>query len=374
MFVTPAHWRRWALALAVAAAPLLAGADTWRILQHVDGSLTSLAADGRSAAGLAMDNFEAIRWTPREGVQRLGRGTWEALGQRSGTPRISEDGSVVSATILSDDGSHATAGRWTAAGGWKTLAPPLPAGGGIVDNEDCSAFGQSGDGQIVTGLFWLSGSFSARAMAWSAAAGMVDLGSSGRSSRADAGSRDGRVLVGWDEHPSFGNRRAAVWVDGVLTVLDDSDWPSEASAVNADGTVIVGYSGNPADFQTYATMWSWNGGGWTKTLLGVFTKRGATGFAYASGVSADGRIVVGGARPDGMSPRSVGFVWTAEGGFVDASDYLKAGGARLNPLQPVIGIGAISADGSTLAVVTQALVAPWTTRTLIARRGANGAP
>ncbi len=363
------HRLRQSLLLTFAAAlPWLASAQGLRVIHTVDGSVTSLSADGRAAAGLTMDSFEAFRWTARGGVVPLGRGTWAALSQRSGTPRISADGSVVSATILSDDGTYATACRWTASAGWQALTPPRPPGGGIIDHEDSSAFGLSGDGAVVTGLFWLAAGPGAHGMAWSAATGMADMGAEGRSSRIDGASRDGSVQVGWDEHPQFGNRRAAVWVNGVRTVLDDSDWPSEASAVNADGSVVVGYSGNPADFQTYATMWAWNGAGWTKTLLGVFTKRNATGFAFASGVSADGRVVVGGARPDSMSPRQVGFVWTPEGGFVDAADWFKAAGARLNPLQPVIEVSAVSADGSTFAAVTQAMVAPFTTRTLILRR------
>lgn len=367
--MSPLRRLRHALVLAITAAlPLMAAADTLRVVHTVEGSVTSLSADGRAAAGLTMDTFEAFRWTSRGGAATLGRATWAALGQRSGTPRISADGTVVSASILSDDGSYATAGRWTTAGGWQALTPPLPAGGGLVDHEDSSTYGLSGDGQVVTGLFWLAGGSGAHGMAWAAATGMADMGAEGRSSRIDGANRDGSVLVGWDEHPQFGNRRAAVWVNGVRTVLEDSDWPSEASAVNADGTVVVGYSGNAADFQTYATMWAWNGAGWTKTLLGVFTKRNATGFAFASGVSDDGRVVVGGARPDSMSPKQVGFVWTPDGGFVDASDWFKAAGARLNPLQPIIGVAAVSADGSTFAAVTQALVAPWTTRSLILRR------
>lgn len=354
----------------LAAAPLLARADSYRIVANIEGSVTALSANGQAAAGMTLDNFETFRWTARGGLVRLGRSTWDTLGHMSGTPRISANGQVVSATILSDDGTFSTAGRWTPSTGWSTLAP-LPANGGVVDGETSSAFGLSGDGQVVTGLFWLASGSGAHAMRWSAASGMGDLGAQGRSSRADGASQDGRVLAGWDEHPSYGNRRATVWVQGVRTVLEDSDWPSEASAVTPDGGTVVGLSGNPSDFQTYATRWHWNGSAWDKTLLGVINKRGATGYAFATGISADGSVVVGGNRPDGMSPKQIGFIWTASGGFQDVSEVLKAAGVRLNPLQPVIGVGAISADGSTLAVVTQGLAAPWPTRTLIVRRAAS---
>lgn len=362
--------RAWLAAALAAGLPALAAAQSFRVAHIVDGSVTSLAADGRTAAGLSMTDFETFRWTAREGVVLLGRNPWPALGHRSGTPRVSADGSVVTATIVDDGGTYSTAGRWTAQGGWRMLAPPLPPAGGLFDGEDCSAFGLSGDGQVATGLFWRPGASggSAHAMAWSAATGMVDMGSSGGASRIDAASADGRVQVGWDEHPQFGNRRAAVWVDGVRTVLEDSDWPSEAAAVNPSGTIIVGNYSNPADFQTYAAMWSWNGNGWTRTLLGTITKRNGTGFAYALGVNADGTLVVGGARPDISAPKSVGFVWTPQTGLVEASAYLKAQGARLNPLQPIFELSAVSADGSTIAAVTSQQVAPFAVRTLLVRR------
>ena len=350
--------------------PAAASADTFRVLHSVDGSITSVAADGRAAAGMTLDTMETFRWTARDGRVLLGRSTWGPLGHASGTPRISADGSVVSATILDDGGTYSTAGRWTAGAGWQMLAPPLPPGGGLFDGEDSSAFGMSGNGAVVTGLFWRPGATdgSAHAMAWSAATGMLDMGSGGSSSRIDGASADGSVLVGWDEHPQYGNRRAAVWVNGVRTVLEDSDWPSEASAVNGAGTIIVGQSGNPADFQTYATMWTRSGSGWTKTLLGTMNKRGSTGYAFATGVSDDGSIVVGSVRPDVMSPKSKGFLWTAQTGFVEASDYLKANGATLNPLAPITGLAAVSADGRTIAAVTTGIVAPWTVKSLIIHR------
>lgn len=346
-----------------------AQAQAWRQAAVVGAPVTSLSGDGQAAAGSTTDTFEAFRWTTAGGLVALGRGTWLPLGHRSGTPQISADGSTVAATILDATGTASVAGRWTAAGGWQELGP-LPADGGLFDGETASVYALSGDGQSVAGLYWRPGASggSAHAMTWTAATGMRDLGSSGRSSRINAASGDGQVLAGWDEHPDFGNRRAAVWVNGVRSVLFDSDWPSEALAINPAGTVIVGYAGNPVDFQTWAARWTWNGSGWDQQLLGVLPKRNASGFAYAAGVSADGSLVVGGYRPDVQSPKSKGFVWTAADGFVDASDWLRAQGVRLNPLAPVIGLSAVSADGRTIAVVTQQAVAPFATRTLLVRR------
>lgn len=352
----------------IALLPLAAQADSYTLVARIEGSVTSLSADGQAAAGVTLDTFETFLWTARQGRTLLGRNTWTAFNRTSGTPRISADGRVVSATIVSDDGTRGTAGRWTRAGGWKPLAPPLPADGGVVDQEDSSAFGLSADGQVVTGLYWRPANGSARAMAWTAATGMTGLSGEGRASRIDAASATGHVLGGWDEHPSYGNRRATVWERGTRTVLEPSDWPSEVSALNPAGTLAVGYSGNPEDYQTYATLWRRGPSGWAATRLGVFTRRGSTGMAFATGLSADAGVVVGSARPDFMSPKSVGFIWTPEGGFQDAGEVLKAAGVPLQALHPVIGVGAVSADGRTLAVVTQGLRAPWPTRTLLVRR------
>lgn len=357
-----------AAALLLGLPALPAAAQAWRNAAVIDAPVSALSADGRTAAGTTFDTFETFRWSARDGLQRLGGASWAALGHRSGIAGLSADGGTVSATIIDESGRFTTAGRWTAAGGWQRLGP-LPPDGGVFDGETSSAYALSADGQVVAGLYWRPGASggSAHAMAWTAAAGMQDLGSDGRASRVNGASGDGRLLVGWDEHPQYGNRRAAVWAGGVRTVLDDSDWPSEALAVNAAGTVVVGYSGNPADFQTYATRWAWNGQAWAMTRLGVIAKRRATGYAYASGVSADGSMIVGGYRPDVQSPVSKGFLWTEATGFVDALDYFSAQGVKFNPLAPIIGLSAVSADGRTVAAVTQQGVAPFATRTLLLR-------
>ena len=135
-------------------------------------------------------------------MQRLGASSW-SLGHRSGIPALSSDGSVVSATIIDESATYSTAGRWTAATGWQRLGP-LPADGGLFDGETCSAFAMSGDGQLIAGLYWRPGASggSAHAMAWTAGAGVQDLGSSGGSSRINGASTDGSVLAGWGRTPA----------------------------------------------------------------------------------------------------------------------------------------------------------------------------
>lgn len=349
----PLTLRRASVLAALILPPLLAGAQTLSAERIGAGAVTSLSADGRAAAGAAHRTYEPFRWTADTGLVKLGRGTMRPLGHRSGTPTVSADGQVVAATILSDDGTMSTPGRWTVAGGWQMLRP-LPADGGAMDGEDASAFGMSGDGNVVTGLYWRLGQAggSAHAMRWTAAGGIEDMGSSGGSSRIDDASADGAVMVGWDEHPDYGNRRATVWVNGVRTVLEDSDWPSEASVVNADGTIVVGHSADPANrHQVSATMWRWQGGTWVKSILGVIARRD-NGAAYPTGLSDDGSIVIGTARPDANKPTSTGFVWTASTGLVDAKDWLAAGGVGFGALNVLYSLSAISADGQVISALT----------------------
>jgi uncharacterized membrane protein len=366
------------LLAAVLLQPLAASADKLAVLQVGPGYATSLSADGRTVVGQAADNFETFRWTHAGGFVRLGRGPYMALGHSSGIPRVSDDGSVVTATIVSDDGTYSTAGRWTVAGGWQMLAPPLPADGGLLDGEDCSAYGLSGNGAVVTGLYWRPGATSggsAHGMLWTAQGGMIDMGSSGFSSRIDSASTDGSVLAGWDEHPQYGTRRAAVWSAGVETVLDPSDWPSEAGTVNADGTVVLGQAADPAHgFQEVAAVWTWDGGRWQVSYLGALDASARKkGTAYAKAITADGSVVVGYGRLDSSKPNSIGFIWTASTGMVDLSTYVAANGGKLRPGSSIIDVGGMTPDGRVIAVTTQDKLPPYAVRTQLILRVATPA-
>lgn len=342
------------------------------------GVITGLSSDGRAAVGQLSGSFETFRWTLNGGRELLGRSTWTTLGQGSGTPEISADGQVIGATILGDDGRSATAGRWTPATGWQPLRP-LPADVGVLDREDSSVHGMSRDGQVFTGLYWRLGSPGglAHGMTWTADAGMRDQGSSGASSRIDDADTTGRVLAGWDEDPRTGQRRATVWVDGVRTLLDDSEFPTEASAVNGDGTILVGQAPDPErGYQQAAVMWRFNGATWDRTVLGVMRRSGAVrGTAYARGVSDDGRVVVGTARLDESRPGTVGFIWMPETGMMKASDWLKSLGIDLERPRPgvrfrIADLPAVTPDGRVIAVVLQEIGSVRTRSVLIQRHPA----
>lgn len=313
--------------------------------------VTGLSADGTAATGLLAGSYQTFHWTWHGGMQPLGRGTQRKLKTSAGTPAISADGKVVAATIIDESRSYGTQGRWTAETGWQQLMPPRPADGAVVDRYDGSVFGMSRDGQTITGLYWRHTGVGglAHGSRWTAAGHVEDMGSSGGSSRIDGANVDGTVLVGWDEHPQFGNRRAAVWARGVKTILEDSDWPSEAAAVNPAGTIIVGQAVDPATQISGAAMWTWNGSQWVKKSLGVLPGTQPGGMAYASGLSDDGKTVVGTARRF-FSPSNRGFIWTEDEGMVEAGKYFKDRGYNVGKKIEIQSVGTISADAQVMGI------------------------
>lgn len=361
---------------AVAALALLsalaAHAETLTV-KRIDNAITlGLSADGAVAVGMIPGSYEPFRWTAQNGVVGLGRATLPVLGVRSGSVGVSANGKVVTATILSDDGTLATAGKWTASTGWQVLTSlgPVPGDLAPIDNTDSSAYAISGDGKVIAGLYWRGETWQAHAMRWTAANGMKDSGSSGYNSRINAVNADGTVMVGWDEHPDYLNWRATVWVKGKRTVLEDSDWFTEATAVNGAGTIIVGQTPDPANaMQMTATMWKWDGATWVKSYLGVMPKKpGKAASSYPLAVSEDGSVVVGENHPDASKPTTVGFIWTPAAGMVDATAWLAANGVRSNPLYPVTSLSALTPDGQVIAATAAQKVAPFGIRTLLIRR------
>ncbi|HSI58684.1 MAG TPA: hypothetical protein VLA16_14090 [Ideonella sp.] len=364
------------LSALVFAYPAAASAQNVELVRVGPIYITDISADGSAATGQLVSSYETVHWTAATGLTNLGRGTFKPLRKISGTPGLSDDGLTVAATILDDTGTYATSGLWTAATGWTQLTPPLPPGGGIMDLEDSAVFGISGNGKVVTGLFWRPGATdgSAHGSRWSAKTGMADMGSDGNSSRIDDANGNGSVLAGWDEHPQYGTRRAAVWVNGVKTVLDNTDWPSEAAAVNRAGTIVVGQAANPArDFEMSAAVWKWDGSAWQVSHLGLLPNAKQAGLTYANGVSEDGSVVVGMARRSFLEYETQGFIWTAEGGMVEAMQYLKQQGvpAAYAKHFRVSNLVALSRDGLVIGAVGQGTQPPYAIGSLLIKRSAG---
>jgi probable HAF family extracellular repeat protein len=124
--------------------------------------------------------------------------------------------------------------------------------------------------------------------------------------------------------------RAFRWQNGVMQDLGTlGGLHSWASGVSADGAVVVGEAANAA-WQNRAFRWTAAGG-----MQDLGTLPGG-GYSSASGVSADGAVVVG--EADNAAGYWHAFRWTASGGMQDL-------GALGGGLSEAYGV---SADGSVV--------------------------
>jgi len=276
---------------------------------------TDVSANGSVIVGNVVGDgsYETFRWTQASGAVPLGRATVPVIGTGAGSPDVSYDGSRVSATIIGDD-NYSTTGLWeNGSWSWPTQLPP---GAAVVDSNRSDAWGLSGDGNTVVGLYWKSPpGGSARGLSWKTGNPGAALASSGldpKSSRANATNYDGTVAVGWQDYN--GPWQPCVWISGVQTILDATPVLCMAQAVDDDGSVIVGDNYNAAVDRREAALWRLQGGQYVKENLGVLpgTPTNYHGRVWAQDVSGDGSIVVGVNRFYDNGPYSdeTGFIWT----------------------------------------------------------------
>jgi hypothetical protein len=310
-----------------------------------------MSADGSVIVGNDII-FDAVRWTQATGIVALGRGT-NSLGGGAGTPDISDDGTRISATITTADGLYITQGIWTEGSGWEDLMPPAPADGGLLGNAYGSAWGLSGDGDHVVGLYWRPGHFdtgSAHASFSDGAGNIVDLGSSiNRDSRANHANFDGSVVVGWDTAWAFGYWSPTVWDNGVLTHLNINQGWAMANFVTPNGNTIGGDTYNETFFKNEATVWTRNGNSWDENIIGTLLGTvPPNGVATVRAMSANGSIAVG--YNQFSSPiNATGFIWTAEDGMQDIVDWLADHGVTVPGQLNILDLTSISADGTIMA-------------------------
>jgi probable HAF family extracellular repeat protein len=228
-------------------------------------------------------------------------------GVESVATGVSADGSVVVGWVEYANGKM-RAFRWTAKTGMRDLGTL----GGIMG----SAHGVSADGLVVVGAA-VNSLDEYRAFRWTAAGGMQDLGTLPKyedSSWAWGVSADGSVVVGQsaaDGGAAADNKlqpRAYRWTARTgmqeLRALFDVD-ESVASGVSADGSVVVGWM-KYADYFRRAFRW-------TATTGMQDLSAQPYGVSMARGVSADGSVVVGVTTNASFQPRA--FRWTAKTGM-----------------------------------------------------------
>ncbi|QBE61669.1 PEP-CTERM sorting domain-containing protein [Pseudoduganella lutea] len=289
-------------------------------------TVSGSSADG-SVIGAYVANDSYYMWTAATGVKAIG-GAWHG-----GVASVSADGSRISGSAYGSDGLTYAGYYSVGTGQWTTL-------GGIGGSSDASAssgWNISGDGKTVVGLGWVNGG-TAHAIASTPAGGMSDLGSIGGSSRANGVSYDGSVIAGWVEQPD-GQWTGAYWKDGTLhnMVDDQGNALQEAGAVSADGSWIVGkgYFGQSWRYNTLTQQTEWLG-----DLDAMADFQGATG------ISADGNIIVGYDRGFGPAVYGKGTIWIEGQGMLDFTDYITSQGIDLGGRTLALPMG-VSADGRT---------------------------
>lgn len=271
-------------------------------------------------------------WTAGGGQVNIGG------GMRGGQVKVSDDGAYISGTLLNDASGFYEMGRYSTASSTWTALGSL---GASSDGSASSGWGMSGDGSTVVGLGWINAG-NAHAINWTSGSGVVDMGSSvmDRSTRANSANHDGSVIVGWQDAED-GFRQAAVWRNGVQTVITDQNGfsVSEASDVDSAGTWVVGGNG-PTE-----QAWRWSEATGLEELgilAGGFFVRGA-----ATAISGDGSTIIGYERGFGPPTAGIGFIWRDGVGMVNLTEYVQGLGIDTQGLVLSLPLG-ISEDGKTI--------------------------
>lgn len=370
----PRNILRSALATGTVAITLLAtqpvATDAQVTFEYIGNNVygTDISADGTVVVGNTAGAYETFRWTAETGIELLGRPSTLFFGG-AGTPNVSSDGTRVCGSILGADSTYWTQGVWTLGSGWQETMPPVPPDGGLIDNSYGSAWSISGDGNTVVGLYWRPGQpgGSAHPSTWSSSTGLIDLGTTSGSGRANDVSEDGSVVVGWEERTD-GVWRPTAWVDGVRVTLTDYEAFTEASVVTPDGSIIAGLGYAAATNRFGATVWRWDGFDWIEEYLGALpgTAAGTFGLAYPNGISADGSVIVGYNQFSNPN-NATGFMWREGEGLINIETFLQENGIVIDPTFNIQSLNGISADGQTMVGSGQLTVAPFTAKTFLIR-------
>jgi probable HAF family extracellular repeat protein len=294
-----------------------------------------VSADGNVVIGylLAGGPTEALSWTAGT-ITDLGFLPPPYDGASQGTAANS-DGSI----LAGYSGLYARpdeAFRWV--GGIMTGLGFL--GGGSSSN----AYGISADGSVIVGIATSTAFGNGEAFRWvngtMTSLGCLTVLNNAQQFQcgATAVSADGSVVVGNSSDSGSLLNHAFRWVGGTMTFLPNP-CPScliTAAAVNSDGTVLVG----EARFVQNGPVTAYR---WVNGKIHALGQLPGGNSSTALAVSADGSVVVG----QGGGGNGEAFIWTAATGMQTLSAVLAAAGVDLTGwgLNQATGI---SADGTVV--------------------------
>ena len=289
-------------------------------LDHDLSRAVGVSADGRFVTGISAgssSSTRAYRWSADGGFEFFG-------APNSTTPYgISGDGS----TVVGQGDSYPTSGG---AFRWSSGAIQIIGGSGwfaTAANSDASVIvGASGSGNRQA-VRWVNGS-------------QQTLGSlaPGASSTALAVSSDGLTVVGEAATSFAGGQVAFRWnsvggMQSLGTLFGGS--ASSATGISGDGSVIVGSSTAAEGLRAF--LWTAVGG---MESLGVMA---VGSYSSATAISADGRVVVGfGGLADGTQSA---FVHHDSIGMMSLMDYLTNRGVNMSGWDVLGKATGVSADG-----------------------------
>ena len=319
--------------------PGLAQADDFQGLGLLPGGTRTqvfgISADGSTAVGSGdtATFIEGFRWTASGGLTMLGL---LPGGSISFANAVNSDGSVIVGFASSSNFANDEAFRWTQSGGMVGL--------GTLGGNYSSAQGVNGDGSVVVGQSNMANG-ALEAFRWTQSSGMVGLGflPGGVNSVANGVSGDGSVVVGSSIAISTYSQ-AFRWTQNTGMIglgFLPGDSYSSAYAISADGSVIVGGSrlnSNPDNGQAF--RWTQSGG-----MVGLGTLPGGT-FSEASAVNSDGSVVVGTSQSS-QAPGGEAFRWTGATGMRSLTALLTASGVNVAGWQLTQASG-VSADGNVI--------------------------
>jgi uncharacterized membrane protein len=322
-----------------------------------DNGITTLGPRFSGALGVSGDGNIVVGYEDRRGYQGGQAVRWNADGTRSGLPAHRFNMDVPELRGVTDDGSIAV-GSFLMNGqryGFYSTASSVVALESFIPNAfpwGVDAWAVTPDGSSIVG------EVSGRAALWrrsgSGYAPPLDI-SKGTGSVAKAVSANGLVIVGWGGNVVFNSQEASVWTwDGsryaqrFIGFLPGGRF-SYATGVSGDGSVVVGGSGHfnsGPEFRSQAFRWT----GGKMDGLGYI---GNDTYSYALGISRDGNVIVGSSvsSPMGSDPKA--FRWTRSSGMQTVEQWLADNGVAVNG-QITAEARATNSDGSVVVGITRA--------------------